>query len=58
MIDDSTRERMRDMLKEIQTGMFASEWIKENMVERPTFRTIVRKEKEHPIEIVGLAVAA
>ncbi len=53
VIDDATRERMKGILKDIQTGKFASEWINENMVGRPTFNTIVRKEKEHPIEIVG-----
>tara|TARA_B100000686_G_scaffold29705_1_gene30179 strand:+ start:5599 stop:6624 length:1026 start_codon:yes stop_codon:yes gene_type:complete len=53
VIDDSTRERMRDILKDIQTGKFASEWINENMVGRPTFNTVVRKEKDHPIEVVG-----
>ncbi|MED5580402.1 MAG: ketol-acid reductoisomerase [Nitrospinota bacterium] len=53
VIDDSTRERMRGILKDIQTGKFASEWINENMVGRPTFNTVVRKEKEHPIEVVG-----
>ena len=53
VIDDSTRERMREILKDIQTGKFASEWINENMVGRPTFSTVVRKEKDHPIEVVG-----
>ncbi|MBI3129218.1 MAG: ketol-acid reductoisomerase [Candidatus Tectomicrobia bacterium] len=53
IIDQGTRERMKKILKDIQTGKFASEWINENMVGRPTFNTIVRKEKEHPIEIVG-----
>jgi len=51
VIDDSTRERMRGILKDIQTGKFASEWINENMVGRPTFNTVVRKEKDHPIEV-------
>ena len=46
-------KRMKKILKDIQTGKFASEWINENMVGRPTFNTIVRKEKEHPIELVG-----
>ncbi|OGL58244.1 MAG: ketol-acid reductoisomerase [Candidatus Tectomicrobia bacterium RIFCSPLOWO2_12_FULL_69_37] len=53
IIDQGTRERMKKILKDIQTGKFASEWINENMVGRPTFNTIVRKEKEHPIELVG-----
>ena len=53
IIDQGTRERMKKILEDIQTGKFASEWINENMVGRPTFNTIVRKEKEHPIELVG-----
>ncbi len=53
VIDKGTRKRMRGILKDIQSGKFASEWINENMVGRPTFNTTVRKEKEHIIEIVG-----
>ncbi len=53
VIDQGTRERMKGILKDIQSGKFAGEWINENQVGRPTFNTIVRKEKEHPIEIVG-----
>jgi ketol-acid reductoisomerase len=53
VIDKGTRKRMRGILKDIQSGKFASEWINENMVGRPTFNTTVRKDKEHIIEIVG-----
>ena len=58
IIDQGTRERMKKVLSDIQTGKFASEWINENMVGRPTFTTIVRKEKEHPIELVGARLRA
>ncbi len=58
IIDRGTRERMKGILRDIQTGKFASEWINENMVGRPTFNTIVRKEKEHPIEVVGARLRA
>ncbi len=58
VIDDATRERMRGILRDIQTGKFASEWINENMVNRPTFNTVVRKEKEHDIEVVGRRLRA
>jgi ketol-acid reductoisomerase len=58
IIDQGTRDRMKKILKDIQTGKFASEWINENMVGRPTFNTIVRKEKEHPIELVGARLRA
>ncbi len=53
IIDQGTRERMKGILKDIQSGDFAGEWINENMRGRPTFNTTVRKEKEHTIEIVG-----
>ncbi len=53
VIDEGTRERMKGILKDIQSGDFAGEWINENLRGRPTFNTTVRKEKEHPIEIVG-----
>jgi len=58
IIDESTRERMRKILGDIQTGRFATEWINENVVGRPTFNTVVRKEKEHPIEVVGARLRA
>ncbi len=53
IIDQGTRERMKGILKDIQSGDFAGEWIMENLRGRPTFNTTVRKEKEPPIEIVG-----
>jgi ketol-acid reductoisomerase len=58
VIDEGTRDRMREILKEIQSGKFAGEWINENLVGRPTFNTTVRKDKEHPIEVVGARLRA
>ncbi|MBI5167276.1 MAG: ketol-acid reductoisomerase [candidate division NC10 bacterium] len=53
IINQSTKEEMRHILEEIQTGAFAREWILENQAGRPSFNAYRRKEGEHPIEVVG-----
>jgi ketol-acid reductoisomerase len=53
IITSETREEMKQMLKEVQTGSFAKEWILENQVGRPMFNALRKKEAEHPIEEVG-----
>ena len=53
IITTETREEMKRMLKEVQTGSFAKEWILENQVGRPMFNALRKKESEHPIEGVG-----
>jgi ketol-acid reductoisomerase len=53
IITSETREEMKRMLKEVQTGSFAKEWILENQVSRPMFNALRKKEAEHPVEKVG-----
>jgi ketol-acid reductoisomerase len=53
IITSETREEMKQMLKEVQMGSFAKEWILENQVGRPMFNALRKKEAEHPIEEVG-----
>ncbi|AGK61579.1 ketol-acid reductoisomerase [Archaeoglobus sulfaticallidus PM70-1] len=53
IITEQTREEMRKILKEIQTGEFAREWILENQANRPVFNKLLEMEKNHPIEKVG-----
>lgn len=53
IINQSTKEEMRHILEEIQTGAFAREWILENQAGRPSFNAYRRKEREHPIEVIG-----
>ncbi len=50
---EQTREEMRKILKEIQTGEFAREWILENMAGRPVYNKLLEMEREHPIEKIG-----
>jgi ketol-acid reductoisomerase len=53
IITSETRQEMKRMLEEVQTGSFAKEWISENQVGRPMFNALRKKEAEHPIEVVG-----
>jgi ketol-acid reductoisomerase len=53
IITPETREEMKRILKEVQTGSFAKEWILENQAGRPMFNALRKKEAEHPIEAVG-----
>lgn len=53
VINDYTREVMREILEEIQSGEFAREWIMENKANRPVFSALTRRDANHPIEIIG-----
>jgi len=53
VITEETRKNMKGLLKDIQDGTFAKEWILENKAGRPVFNAIRRKESEHTIEKVG-----
>ena len=53
IINKQTREEMKKILGEIQSGSFADEWIKENQDGRPNYNKITEEEKEHPIEKIG-----
>lgn len=53
VVDQHVKENMKAVLKDIQTGKFAKEWIMENQVGRPQFTAINKRENEHQIEQVG-----
>ena len=54
IITEDTRKEMKQILKEIQNGTFASEWIAENRAgRRAKFLATRRMEAEHPVETVG-----
>lgn len=53
IINDDTREEMRQVLYEIQSGQFAREWILENQAGRPSYNAMKRHGEEHMIEVVG-----
>ena len=53
VIDDGVRERMRELLKEVQNGEFAREWVLENQANQPVLQALRRRESELQIEQVG-----
>ncbi|MBM3249914.1 MAG: ketol-acid reductoisomerase [Candidatus Omnitrophica bacterium] len=53
IINERTRKTMQKMLKEIKSGKFAREWIKENEEGRPNFNRLLDEGDKHPIEEVG-----
>ncbi len=53
VIDQRTRKKMKKMLKDVQSGKFAREWIKENEAGRPKFEQMRKDEAAHQIEQVG-----
>ena len=53
LIDDSVKERMREILDDIQSGRFAREWVTENQAGAPSFKAMRRRSAEHEIEEVG-----
>ena len=58
IITEETRDEMRQILYEVQTGEFAKEWILENQARRPVFNALRRQEAAHPIEEVGKKLRA
>ncbi len=58
VVDADTKGRMKDILTDIQTGVFAKGWILENQANRPQFNAINRSENNHPIEKVGRELRA
>ena len=53
VVTDETRQIMKGILDEIQTGQFAKEWMQENQVGRPVYTARKRQDEEHLIEKVG-----
>ncbi len=53
IVTDETRQEMKKILREIQTGSFAKEFILENKAGKPVFQALEKQGQEHPIEKVG-----
>jgi ketol-acid reductoisomerase len=53
IITEKTRKTMQKLLKDIKSGKFAREWIKENENGRPNFNSLLKAGDEHQIEQVG-----
>jgi ketol-acid reductoisomerase len=53
VINDETKNRMKGLLAEIQSGAFARDWMKESRNGRTRFEQLDSEAREHPIEQVG-----
>ena len=53
VIGEPTREAMKQLLAEIQSGDFAREWIAENRAGQESFKRMRSEQAGHQVEVVG-----
>ncbi len=58
IVTEQTKETMRQLLAEIQSGEFAKRWIAENEAGIPNFKKMRLADVNHPIEVVGTKLRA
>ena len=58
IVNKSVKKEMKKVLKEVQNGKFARQWIAESAAGGRKFRRLMREDLKHPIEKVGAALRA
>ncbi len=58
IIDDHVKQQMRRILKEIQQGKFARQWIEENAAGRRNYKKMLKADLTRQIEKVGAQLRA
>ena len=58
VIDAATKERMREVLKDIQDGTFTKNWVAEYEAGLPNYNKFKQADLDHPIEAVGKKLRA
>ena len=58
IIDSKTKEKMKEVLKNIQSGKFAKQWMEENKNGQKNFLKMRKELADHPIEKVGKKLRA
>jgi ketol-acid reductoisomerase len=53
IVNAGTKREMKKVLKEIQQGKFARQWINENKKGRKKYNRLMNKDLKHKIEKVG-----
>jgi ketol-acid reductoisomerase len=53
IISEPTREAMKKVLADIQSGDFAREWIAENRAGQENFKRLREEQSRHQVEVVG-----
>ena len=58
VVNAKTKKEMGKILKDIQKGKFAKEWIAENKAGKPNYKKLIQADFDHPIEKVGADLRA
>ncbi|MBO3799482.1 MAG: ketol-acid reductoisomerase [Candidatus Brockarchaeota archaeon] len=58
LIDEDVKKKMRKLLEDIQSGVFAREWVLENNSNQVVLKTLMERERNHLIEVVGSRIRA
>jgi ketol-acid reductoisomerase len=58
IVDDRVKNVMRKVLKEVQTGKFAKQWIEESASGGKNYQKMLKEDKERQIEKVGSELRA
>jgi ketol-acid reductoisomerase len=53
IITNETKQEMKRILKEVQDGTFAREWISEAKSGGANFKAMKQRDKNHEVEVVG-----
>jgi ketol-acid reductoisomerase len=53
IVNDRVKKEMGKVLKDIQSGRFARQWIAENKSGRANYQRLLEADLKHPIEKVG-----
>ena len=53
VVTDETKKEMKKILTEIQTGVFARDWMLENKANKPVFNALQKRGEAHQKEKVG-----
>jgi ketol-acid reductoisomerase len=53
IVDEHVRENMKQVLKEVQDGTFAKQWIDENKGGQKNYKKLMQEDLDQPIEKVG-----
>ena len=58
IVDADTKQRMKKVLEEIQSGEFAREWKAEYDAGLPNYKRLKQADLDHPIEKIGAQLRA
>jgi ketol-acid reductoisomerase len=58
IVNERVKNEMRRVLKEIRSGRFARQWVKENRDGRPNYQRLLKEDVDRQIEKVGAALRA